>query len=475
MKKVLFKFSIIFSFLLIISCQKDTTAIVEKGLPKDIDIPEKIYYESEIFSDEFLSIYNKWHLTSYPDPYSNSFGFQHLLIQPIGIYKIFRNDSLLAYGKIEIMDSSNAWLNFIPDSVLKENPFPDYPCPVSVTDSTLTIVYDIQHRAMPRFQFKSCKTFDDPGYYQKSKKLNNISVYLVKMNDSYYKKLHFPSAQTGYVLYSQNLIFKTSDGGDTWQIIDKFNDISLYNIYFIDENIGFVTGDNSIFKTVDGGLSWIETALPILDKYSRILGIYFIDQNTGFAGGPSGLLLTSSDGGNSWQKYDFSDVSPQYAIENFKFLDQQQGFFYTIKEIYHTQDGGEIWVKLKDPVFSNPTGLCITNQAVWYISVSYDRHIKKTIDSGNSWQDLKNSPTQIRSMHFWTSEKGIAFGLREYSSGDCHIWYSVIHVTEDGGVTWQGDASILTDYYNSINVCSFPDEKVGYIIANNNVLKLKLD
>ena len=54
MKKVLFKFSIIFSFLLIISCQKDTTAIVEKGLPKDIDIPEKIYYESEIFSDEFL-------------------------------------------------------------------------------------------------------------------------------------------------------------------------------------------------------------------------------------------------------------------------------------------------------------------------------------------------------------------------------------------------------------------------------------
>ncbi len=61
------------------------------------------------------------------------------------------------------------------------------------------------------------------------------------------------------VLVSNNKgkIFKTVNGGESWnQIIVDENKI-INNIEFINELIGFCcTSLGSIFKTIDGGLSW---------------------------------------------------------------------------------------------------------------------------------------------------------------------------------------------------------------------------
>lgn len=75
------------------------------------------------------------------------------------------------------------------------------------------------------------------------------------------KDIDFLNASVGYAIDDQGnakLIKKTSDAGANWTIIHEFPSPSifdnLYDLHFIDENIGFAVGSNgTIMKTVNGG------------------------------------------------------------------------------------------------------------------------------------------------------------------------------------------------------------------------------
>jgi hypothetical protein len=86
------------------------------------------YYHAEIFRDGYKDVYGDWVLKAIsggttidgfiPD-------FERIVIQKIGIYKMFRNDSLLSYGKINIMEDDKHALkiSFKPDRGLKNISF----------------------------------------------------------------------------------------------------------------------------------------------------------------------------------------------------------------------------------------------------------------------------------------------------------------------------------------------------------------
>ena len=113
---------------------------------------------------------------------------------------------------------------------------------------------------------------------------------------------------------SRFALARTRDGGNTWQIIT----MALYQsgdvdalagkvfVQFMDGDTGWLvvkraTGSNfdigSLFKTTDGGDTWQRLILPIGDP------VYFISKDIGWvAGGVSGAELYSTiDGGFSWQ------------------------------------------------------------------------------------------------------------------------------------------------------------------------------
>lgn len=152
-------------------------------------------------------------------------------------------------------------------------------------------------------------------------------------------------------------LIRTQDGGETWIELDLAINASVIDlrINLIDRVI-YVKGQRQlIFKSTDFGNSW--TPLNIPDIFS-LYGLQFLDKNTGFASALSGLYKTT-DGGASWQKTDFQPIK---NFTTFHFLDANEGFAIESVEEYssapptitatfkgtiilHTLDGGKTWTK----------------------------------------------------------------------------------------------------------------------------------
>ncbi|MGK9476136.1 protein kinase domain-containing protein [Melioribacter sp. OK-6-Me] len=94
------------------------------------------------------------------------------------------------------------------------------------------------------------------------------------------------------ILYSTNFL----DSISTVQVKGGY---TFFKIKFIDEQIGFITGnDGLILKTVNGGISWYKVVTNAKDL---IFDIDFVNERNGIAVGWNGLILMTENGGESWK------------------------------------------------------------------------------------------------------------------------------------------------------------------------------
>ena len=132
------------------------------------------------------------------------------------------------------------------------------------------------------------------------------------------------SATTGYIggfaLVNQTSqvgwISKTTDGGATWTQLNYPGGYILFrSAHFVDENNGYVVGENpvtNLLHTTDGGQSWVTKALPV----SFGVALRFSDDSTGYVAQGQGIFKTT-DYGNNW----VIDLNDQQArnINDIKF------------------------------------------------------------------------------------------------------------------------------------------------------------
>lgn len=195
-------------------------------------------------------------------------------------------------------------------------------------------------------------------------------------------------------------IIKTTDNGASWELIDMRKYASnLIDIYFFDENNGFVVGGlidkNSkvdtkaypeprlsrygqvkpvILRTRDGGKSWTNTTANIKDFESGEWGwkIQFLNETHGFVSLENfrdASILVTKNGGKSWvKKHVAKDQRPKSKainndLEGIGFINERQGWvggwgFQDLSapvgglENSYTEDGGETWIAqdhLPDP------------------------------------------------------------------------------------------------------------------------------
>jgi photosystem II stability/assembly factor-like uncharacterized protein len=214
----------------------------------------------------------------------------------------------------------------------------------------------------------------------------------------------------------------------------------VYTFFFVDETTGYAGGKNgALFKTVDGGDSW--EGVSFQDDsydYSSVYGLYFFDKNTGFSVGNRGRITRTIDGAESWSEY-----SPTYnSVEQIDFPANTVGYAKMIYDIFKTTDAGMSWESLGRPLPGKKTeNFHFVDENVGYVIVGGEvlsdpsEFVYKTTDGGLTWTATNNgNPLEeeidITSIDFLDEQNGYASGKR--FAGNKRIFR-----TTDGGDSWQ--------------------------------------
>ena len=102
----------------------------------------------------------------------------------------------------------------------------------------------------------------------------------------YPMKIQFTDTQTGYVIAGENnlgILLKTTDGGQNWNTIDLNTLDCPMGMFFISNDIGFITGKDLFVKTMNGGKTWVNLKKDNTFKY--FLGVNFKNNNEGDCNG----------------------------------------------------------------------------------------------------------------------------------------------------------------------------------------------
>jgi photosystem II stability/assembly factor-like uncharacterized protein len=302
-------------------------------------------------------------------------------------------------------------------------------------------------------------------------------------DDATLHSVQFVGSKSGFAVGAQGTIWKTGDGGRSWQPLASGVTCSLQSACFLTDQAGWVAGseispftglDSGVLLfTEDGGKSWKRLGEGVLPP---IVYVKFFGLDEGVVVGrptseiPSGILKTA-DGGKSWQPVIgsteatwrtgfFADpevglvAGPEGRVslvgENQLLASKlpPQGL-RTIRSItlsaddsgwlagdggllLRTTSGGVVWESpermLPDELRLGMDFRSVESRGnnVWLVG-SPGSVVWHSRDAGRSWQRyLTGQTTPLNSIRFVNESIGIAVGE-----------FGTILRTEDGGQTWQ--------------------------------------
>ncbi len=218
---------------------------------------------------------------------------------------------------------------------------------------------------------------------------------------------------------SGQAVYKSTDGGTTWQLLLGSGFLGSFRLHFFDEQTGLSFKNNWVQRTDDGGASWRTVFSPTAGNWNRVqfpaaavgyaAGGYV---GGGFAGGvfSNGSLAKTTDQGRTWQTLPWDH---QY-INSLSFVSPTVGFAATFPDqhLYKTQDGGASWQLVNDRLPASSQGHFFNAQEGY---VADGPSIYHTTDGGLTWPEeyrtTSNSqyPVTVNGLDFPTPAAGFAF------------------------------------------------------------------
>lgn len=215
----------------------------------------------------------------------------------------------------------------------------------------------------------------------------------------------------------------------------------LHAVFFVDQNRGWAVGSRgALLSTGDGGKSWQSGARPTEDV---IRDIHFYDATNGWIvcernvyelksnDEPRSYLMKTVDGGEHWQRVVVRGADAR--IMRAVFSGEGRGWaFGEGGTIFTTHDAGSSWTRLPAPTrYLLLGGSFIDENSGWLVGAGST--ILQTSDGGATWHHGR-LPTAVNvrfnSTSFVNSHLGWAVG----SGG-------VIYRTANGGKSWQSQNS----------------------------------
>ena len=163
--------------------------------------------------------------------------------------------------------------------------------------------------------------------------------FLLNNNEGQLWDIHYSSPTTWLVAANvwngEGAIARTVDGGTNWATI-YWTDRGFFGMDFPSDTIGYAVGRAGIIvKTTDGGNTWNHLSSGVS---TTLLDVSFASETCGTAVGQNGVILRTEDGGSTWVPQQSGTPFDLYAVQ---LIDSNIGF--AVGEngvILHTSTGG---------------------------------------------------------------------------------------------------------------------------------------
>jgi len=233
--------------------------------------------------------------------------------------------------------------------------------------------------------------------------------------------VYFTSAESGWIAGDNGFLASTGDGGRTWKRYPLGTTEDINEIYFRNDENGYLVAGTKTFITRDGGRTWKETRIydpaDFRGVVPEFLSIRFADRRRGLA---IGSLLNSR-----------GDVVDSL--------------------IMRTADGGETWRRVSVPARVELFHLDFNGSDRAWV-VGDEGLILASTDSGATWK-VQTSGTKmpLYNVDFRDDEEGYAVGKA-----------GTILRTENGGARWE---KVNSAYRETLMRVNFADDKNGWIVG----------
>jgi photosystem II stability/assembly factor-like uncharacterized protein len=269
--------------------------------------------------------------------------------------------------------------------------------------------------------------------------------------------VYFLNETRGWAVGGNGALLTTEDGGNTWRALSPTTEDALKDVYFADEQNGWLVCERSIYdvrattepraylmRTTNGGASWQKVNVTERGVNARLVRALFTKDGHGWTFGEAGMLYTTRDGGLSWER---QPVPTRHLLLGGSFISSVQGWVVGAgATILQTFDGGETWRTNTLTMHADKSGTAAGHtQPVRFNAVSFvdwlhgwavgdAGRVFMTNDGGHTWREqASNVMADLYDVKFVDPVEGWAVGAEG----------TVIH-TMDGGLRWVKEPSGTT-------------------------------
>lgn len=253
----------------------------------------------------------------------------------------------------------------------------------------------------------------------------------------------------------------------SWKINRANGGSDLVTVYFTSSDKGWIAGDDGYLAvTYDGGRNWTKRDIGESDTINEI---YFRNDDNGYLVAGRRMYITR-DGGETWQVIqinrpnEFRGAVPEYL--SIKFADKKRGIVVGSilnkqnrvidSLVMRTEDGGETWQRVVVPSKRELFHLDFVGTSRCWI-VGDGGIILSSSDGGASFSAQRSGTTnELFNVDFRDEYEGYAVGSK-----------GTILRTESGGATWE---SVKTGYTGMFMRVDFADDKNGVIVGHGGVI-----
>ena len=217
-------------------------------------------------------------------------------------------------------------------------------------------------------------------------------------------EIYFRNDENGYILAGRK-IYITNDKGASWRETRIFQLSELkgltpefLSVRFVDKRRGYIVGsalnrneevvDSLVMQTVDGGESWHRIKVP---TKLELFHLDFVGDERGWIVGDKGTILFTGDGGATWEKQTSGTDRALYSVD---FRNEEEGYIVGGRGvILRTENGGRTWEKVPSPAAGGLRRVIFTDDKNGFIT-GLGGVILRTDNKGRSWTKQESKTTE---------------------------------------------------------------------------------